>query len=54
MNVFPTLRWIGGVDGRLRMIDQTKLPVELIEIDCRDIETVWEAIKTLRVRGCRP
>ncbi len=46
-----TLHWIGGVDGHLRLIDQTKLPVERIEIDCRDVETVWEAIKTLRVRG---
>jgi len=33
------------------MIDQTRLPVELIEIDCRDIEAVWEAVKMLRVRG---
>jgi methylthioribose-1-phosphate isomerase len=47
----PTLRWVGGADGCLRIIDQTRLPVELIEIDCRDLESVWEAIKTLRVRG---
>ncbi len=46
-----TLHWIGGVDGRLRLIDQTRLPVEFVEIDCRDVETVWEAIKMLRVRG---
>ena len=46
-----TLRWIGGVDGHLRLIDQTRLPVELVEIDCLDAETVWEAIRALRVRG---
>ena len=46
-----TLHWIGGPDGHLRMIDQTRLPVEFVEIDCRDVETVWEAIKMLRVRG---
>jgi len=46
-----TLQWLGGVDGRLRLIDQTRLPVEFVEIDCHDLETVWEAIKTLRVRG---
>lgn len=46
-----TLQWIGGVDGCLRMIDQTLLPVEYVEIDCHDLETVWEAIKVLRVRG---
>ncbi|MCA9077014.1 MAG: S-methyl-5-thioribose-1-phosphate isomerase [Planctomycetaceae bacterium] len=50
--VTPTLRWIGTArDGYLRMIDQTRLPVELIEIDCRTVEDVWEAIKSLRVRG---
>ncbi len=46
-----TLHWIGEVDGWLRMIDQTRLPVECVEIDCRDVETVVEAIKSLRVRG---
>ena len=46
-----TLQWIGNVDGCLRVIDQTRLPVEFVEIDCRDVETTWEAIKTLRVRG---
>ncbi len=46
-----TLHWVGDVDGRLRMIDQTLLPVEFKEIDCRSVEEVWEAIKSLRVRG---
>ncbi|MCY2963447.1 MAG: S-methyl-5-thioribose-1-phosphate isomerase, partial [Planctomycetota bacterium] len=46
-----TLRWEGDVDGSLTLIDQTLLPVELREIECRDVETVWEAIKSLRVRG---
>lgn len=47
----PTLHWIGEIDGHLRMIDQTLLPVEFVEIDCRDVETVHEAIRSLRVRG---
>jgi len=51
MNTVQTLHWVGGVDGHLRMIDQTLLPVEFKEIDCRDVESVWEAIKMLRVRG---
>lgn len=46
-----TLRWQGGTDGSLRLIDQTLLPAELLEIECRNIEQVWEAIKVLRVRG---
>jgi methylthioribose-1-phosphate isomerase len=47
----PTLRWTGGVDGSLLLIDQTLLPVELREIECRQVESVWEAIRSLRVRG---
>jgi methylthioribose-1-phosphate isomerase len=46
-----TLRWEGDVDGALVLIDQTRLPVEFVELTCRDVETVWEAIKSLRVRG---
>src|SRR5829696_6308909 len=46
-----TLRWIGDERGHLVLIDQTRLPVELIELECRDVETAWEAIKQLRVRG---
>jgi methylthioribose-1-phosphate isomerase len=45
------LVWVGGTDGFLRLLDQTQLPVEVAEIDCRDVESVWEAIKMLRVRG---
>lgn len=50
-NNVATLRWIGDVDGHLRLIDQTLLPTEFREIECRDAATVWEAIKALRVRG---
>jgi len=46
-----TLRWIGDERGQLVLIDQTRLPVELHELVCSDVETVWEAIKNLRVRG---
>jgi methylthioribose-1-phosphate isomerase len=47
----PTLAWRGGVDGHLRLLDQTLLPVEVREIACRDVEAVFEAIRALRVRG---
>ena len=46
-----TLRWTGGFEGWLTLIDQTRLPAELVEIECRTVEAVWEAIKSLRVRG---
>jgi methylthioribose-1-phosphate isomerase len=46
-----TLRWVGDENGHLVLIDQTRLPTELVEIECRTVEAVWEAIKQLRVRG---
>ena len=47
-----TLRWVGdAATGHLKMVDQTRLPTEYVEIDCRDVPAVWEAIKSLRVRG---
>ena len=46
-----TLRWVGDERGHLVLIDQTRLPVELVEIECRDVEAVWQAIKQLCVRG---
>ena len=46
-----TLCWLGDERGHLVLIDQTRLPTELVERECRDVETVWEAIKQLRVRG---
>lgn len=50
--VTETLRWRGdAATGWLRLIDQTLLPGTFEEIDCRDVATVWEAIKSLRVRG---
>jgi methylthioribose-1-phosphate isomerase len=49
---FQTLRWTGdAATGFLRLIDQTRLPTEYVEIDCLDVNAVWEAIKSLRVRG---
>src|SRR5260221_2324057 len=46
-----TIEWVGGIDGFVRIIDQTLLPTELRYIDLRTVEQVWEAIKMLRVRG---
>ena len=51
MPKIETLRWVGDVAGHLELIDQTRLPTELVTLECRDVETVWEAIKMLRVRG---
>ncbi len=50
--LFSTLRWIGDAEtGYLKMVDQTLLPTQHVEIDCQTVPAVWEAIKSLRVRG---
>jgi len=49
--IAQAFKWVGGVDGFLELIDQRKLPGELVRLQCRDIEQVYEAIKTLAVRG---
>ena len=49
--IFQTLKWIGGVDGFLELIDQRRLPAEFIKIQCRTVEQLFEAIQTLAVRG---
>ncbi|HEV3025415.1 MAG TPA: S-methyl-5-thioribose-1-phosphate isomerase [Pirellulales bacterium] len=46
-----TLHWVGGIDGHLVLIDQTRLPLEVCALACHDVETVCEAIVSLRVRG---
>ena len=49
---YSTLRWVGDAqNGHLVLTDQTRLPVDLVEVECRTVEEVWEAIKSLRVRG---
>lgn len=47
----PACQWSGDHTGSLLLLDQTLLPVEIKVLDCRTVETVWEAIKMLRVRG---
>ncbi len=46
-----TIEWIGGLDGHIALIDQTLLPERLEIVRCTTVECVWEAIRTLRVRG---
>ncbi|HWE37900.1 MAG TPA: S-methyl-5-thioribose-1-phosphate isomerase [Isosphaeraceae bacterium] len=47
-----TVGWVGdAAGGFVRLIDQTRLPTEFVRVDCRDVPSVWEAIRSLRVRG---
>jgi methylthioribose-1-phosphate isomerase len=43
-----TLEW---VEGRLRFIDQTRLPSEEVLVETADYRVVCEAIRALRIRG---
>lgn len=47
----PTIEWIGGLDGRIKIVDQTLLPNELKYVYCDDRKSIYHAIKTLMVRG---
>jgi methylthioribose-1-phosphate isomerase len=52
MSTPRTIEWVGdSADGFVRLIDQTQLPTALAYRDCRSVEEVWEAIRSLRVRG---
>jgi len=44
----PTIAW---EDGRVRIIDQTALPLRKRFIELDTAEDMWEAIKALRIRG---
>ncbi|RMD97929.1 MAG: S-methyl-5-thioribose-1-phosphate isomerase, partial [Calditrichaeota bacterium] len=43
-----TIEWVGQ---KIRMIDQTQLPLKLVYLDIDQVETLGEAIRNLRVRG---
>jgi methylthioribose-1-phosphate isomerase len=49
--VVEAVKWIGDIDGYLELIDQRQLPIVFSKIQCRDFETLFDAIKTLAVRG---
>ncbi len=49
--VMEKMKAIEWIDDHIRLIDQRKLPKELVYIDCYDVETLGEAIKSLAVRG---
>lgn len=44
----PTVEW---KDGVVRLLDQSRLPEYVEFLDCRDYQTVADAIRSLKVRG---
>lgn len=51
MSPVRAVEWVGGADGYLRLLDQTRLPTELTYRECRTLEDVRHAIRELAVRG---
>lgn len=49
--IAQAVKWIDDIDGYLELVDQRKLPIEFITLQCRDVDTLFDAIKTLAVRG---
>ncbi|HLF18758.1 MAG TPA: S-methyl-5-thioribose-1-phosphate isomerase [Candidatus Omnitrophota bacterium] len=43
-----TIKW---VNGKVKLIDQTKLPQKLVYCTYSDVTSLWKAIKQLKVRG---
>ncbi|MDO8489732.1 MAG: S-methyl-5-thioribose-1-phosphate isomerase [Candidatus Omnitrophota bacterium] len=45
------IRTIDWKNNKIRLIDQTKLPLELEYIDIENLRSLWRSIKELKVRG---
>jgi methylthioribose-1-phosphate isomerase len=50
-NIPRTLEWIGQLPGALRLIDQTRLPLETTFVDYHSVDELVSAIRRLVVRG---
>lgn len=52
MYTLKNIEWIGSAQsGFLRLLDQTRLPLEETYLECTTVQDVWDAIKRLSVRG---
>jgi methylthioribose-1-phosphate isomerase len=49
--ITPALRWIGGSDGCLELVDQRLLPESFVKMRCEGLEQLFDAVRTLAVRG---
>lgn len=46
---FVTIDWTP--DGTIRLIDQTRLPLDEVHVECRTVADVARAIRTMQIRG---
>ena len=51
INLPRTIEWIGDLDGCVQLIDQTLLPERLKLVQITDVKVMFEAIRSLKVRG---
>jgi len=49
--IVQAVKWIGGIDGFLELVDQRQLPNRFVKLKCRNVKQLHKAIKTLSVRG---
>jgi methylthioribose-1-phosphate isomerase len=49
--IVETLSWVGELPGHVRLIDQTRLPTERVDLHVRDVAAMVDAIRRLAVRG---
>jgi len=47
----PTVEWVGDIQGHMEILDQRVLPGRVEVLRLNTVEEVWDAIKTLAVRG---
>jgi len=45
------IRTIEWSNGGIKLIDQTRLPLEFKHVYIKDIKALWHAIKVMQVRG---
>ncbi len=46
-----TLSWLGSLPGRCRLLDQTRLPLEVVHLELDHLDGMVDAIRRLAVRG---
>jgi methylthioribose-1-phosphate isomerase len=48
---FETVSWAGGPAGHVRLLDQTRLPLEHVVLEIESVDGMRDAIRRLAVRG---
>jgi hypothetical protein len=46
-----SLKYIGGDEPELEVLDQLLIPYEKVYISIRDVHTTWTVIRSMQIRG---